>query len=808
MNKILRIVLPAVLFMGLPVQAVELTPEAALSRALSSSEGMHRAPSMQARNYKLAYSEGREVYLFAAENSGGYLAVSGDDIAPAVLGYADSGQFDADNMSPAMKWWLEGYAKQIEAAKTQGVRPSFRKAAADHKAIEPLVKTLWDQGAPYNNYCPKVNSKTSVTGCGATALAQIMNYHQWPVKGQSSITYLNQASNRNISVNFSSITFDWDNMLDDYSVGTPSSAQNTAVATLMYAAGASIKMQYTPDVSSASSFDVPAALINYFNYDKAVRYLEREYYGISEWEDLVYSQLADDMPVLYSGQSNEGGHAFVCDGYNTDGYFHINWGWSGVSDGYFLLTALDPDVQGIGGTVSGYNYDQSIIAGIRRPQEGSEVYCQMLVDGDFSIKNKQISLGGTLQVDTKIYNFSAVKMTVRTGIKIVAADGETCYAASAIDQELSPLAGYASFYVTMPSELLEGTYTVYPAYEYNGEWYDAPVAVSAVQNYTMTVEGSTAYFTAGESATLTVSDFELLTPVYWGSLCRMSATLANNSDREYIGSICPALVNTSGTVIALADAKSLDLLAGESIEWDFTGRFDRYNTTIGGTPAAGEYMLYLVDSDTYEYLSEGIPVELHVSSGTPAITISDFEVVGDPDNVDPLNMQFTATVSCRSGYFADELILALFPENQYTSVATMASEPLFISAGESTTMTVKGSAPTLDRGKIYGATIFYNNTQVYNGMVVFTTAEQSGVESVEAATRDAVFPTLTDGPVELRCADVKSVRVYNIAGSMVYAAEGDVRTLDLTSCPLGVYLVEIVCGADEVQRIVTRVIRR
>lgn len=133
------------LLLSLPVQAVELTPDAALSRALSSSEGMRRAPLQKARNYKLAYSEGKQVYLFADENAGGYLAVSGDDIAPAVLGYADSGSFDAENMSPAMKWWLESYANQIEAAKTQGVRPSFRKAAADRKAIEPLVKTLWDQ---------------------------------------------------------------------------------------------------------------------------------------------------------------------------------------------------------------------------------------------------------------------------------------------------------------------------------------------------------------------------------------------------------------------------------------------------------------------------------------------------------------------------------------------------------------------------------------------------------------------------------------------------------------------------------------
>ena len=132
MNKILRIVLPGVLFLTLPAQAVELTPEAALDRALSSSTGVRRVPSRQARNYKLTYSEGKQVYVFSDEKAGGYLAVSGDDMAPAVLGYADTGNFDADNMSPAMKWWLESYARQIEAAKTAGVRQSFRKAAVRH----------------------------------------------------------------------------------------------------------------------------------------------------------------------------------------------------------------------------------------------------------------------------------------------------------------------------------------------------------------------------------------------------------------------------------------------------------------------------------------------------------------------------------------------------------------------------------------------------------------------------------------------------------------------------------------------------
>ena len=806
MNKILRIVLPGVLFLTLPAQAVELTPEAALDRALSSSTGVRRVPSRQARNYKLTYSEGKQVYVFSDEKAGGYLAVSGDDMAPAVLGYADTGNFDADNMSPAMKWWLESYARQIEAAKTAGVRQSFRKAAVRH-AIEPLVQTLWDQSAPFNNFCPKVNGSASVTGCAATAMAQIMNYHEWPVKGRQSITYLNEASNRNVSVNFSSITFDWANMLDDYSDVTPNTAQKNAVATLMYAAGASVKMQYTSNESSASAFEVPAALIKYFDYDNGVRYLPREYYEVSDWEDVVYGQLAANMPVLYTGQSNEGGHAFVCDGYSSDGYFHINWGWSGLSDGYFLLTALDPNVQGIGGSASGFKYEQAIIAGINKPQEGSEIYGQMLVDGNFSIKNDRMSLGSSIQLNTGIYNFSASSITTTVGIKIEAANGDIIYAPSSNVETFAPLSGYTDFDVKLPSDLTDGVYTVGPAFQCGDTWYDAPVPVSAVQIYTMTVEDGVAYFTAGESASLTVSDFQLLTPVYWGSLCHMTAKFANNSNREFIGTVCPALETASGMVVAVADTKNLDLHPGQSSEWNFIGRFDLYNSILGGSPAAGEYMLYLVDPNTLEHYSDGIPVELHVSSAAPSLYVDDFSVVGDPDNIDPLNISFIATITCEEGYFADRLTVAIFPEYQNKSIASLSSEPLFIEEGEEGTMTAKGSLAVLERGKIYGAAVFSGSIQVSN-MLVFTTSEQSGVENVEAIVGDVVFPTLTDSSVELRCADVRSVNVYNIAGARIFGCEGDVRTIDFTSYPKGVYLVEIIYGADVKSRAVGRVVRR
>lgn len=187
-----------------------------------------------------------------------------------------------------------------------------------------------------------------MTGCVATAMAQVINYHKYPEKGIGSNSYTTTTSGLSVSFNFGATTFDWDNMADIYSLSS-TAEQKTAVATLMKACGVSVNMDYGTGASGAMSAFVPAALVNYFGYDKATAYRERIWFSGQEWEDLVYNELATVGPVYYGGTTarNEG-HAFVCDGYRADGFFHINWGWGGQSNGYFRLSALDPSSHGIG----------------------------------------------------------------------------------------------------------------------------------------------------------------------------------------------------------------------------------------------------------------------------------------------------------------------------------------------------------------------------------------------------------------------------------------------------------------------------
>ena len=339
-------------------------------------------------------------YVFNAGEDDGYVIISGDDRTPDVLGYCDSGTFRADDMPENMKAWLDSYADQIRLLQ-QGDkedddptvdRLGLRAAPAKlptHAAVAPLMTSKWGQDSPYNNKCPVFFKESeygrTVTGCVATAMAQIMYYHKHPAKTTQQIPaytcdtnwkdFLKASSDSYIKVSAVPVTtFDWNNMLDTYD-DSETATQKNAVATLMLACGASVKMNYGIDEnggSSASSWLLKDAFTTYFDYDKSMRRVSRADYTATEWDQLIYAEMAAGRPVCFSGQSTGGGHEFVIDGYDGSGYYHLNWGWGGWQDGYFLLGALTPsDNSGIGAGDGGYNAFQDAIIGIMPNRGGS-----------------------------------------------------------------------------------------------------------------------------------------------------------------------------------------------------------------------------------------------------------------------------------------------------------------------------------------------------------------------------------------------------------------------------------------------------
>lgn len=320
-----------------------------------------------------------EYYVFNKGVGEGYVIVSGDDRTEPILGYCNSGEFDYEKLPPQLQGLLDDYARQIdELQKGGGV--VIGDAVPTHPKVPELMKSKWSQGYPYNLTCPEYFSLgRSVTGCVATAIAQILYYHReksvsettaampaydtWtehPTYGKLHVEGIPEGS-----------PIDWENMKDEY--GSATEKQRKAVADLMHYCGVAVKMDYTNSSSGAQSYDAYQAFGKYFGYGSSVHYVSYQTVtSDTEWDRIVYAEIAAGRPVYVSGSNDEGGHAFVADGYDGNLKYHINWGWGGTSDGYYLLTQLTPGQQGIGGSNDGYNGYREIIVGIEPENYGEK----------------------------------------------------------------------------------------------------------------------------------------------------------------------------------------------------------------------------------------------------------------------------------------------------------------------------------------------------------------------------------------------------------------------------------------------------
>lgn len=298
-------------------------------------------------------------YVFGAEDNG-FVIVAGDDCIVPILGYSHDGTLYPNNIPPNMQGWLEGYKAEIRYAiennisATEEIQAQWAALEAgnpistskDVQAIAPMITTKWDQSAPYNSLCPQgSNGARPPTGCVATAMAQVMMYWKHPTTGTGSSSYTPPGSYGYglCSADFGNTTYDWQNMPNKLTTSS-SAAQKTAVATLMYHCGVSVKMQYGPQGSGAmmegSAPSAVHALKTYFGYKSTLSVRYKQQSTEANWKNLIKTELDAGRPLLYAATSTAAGHAFVCDGYDANDKFHFNWGWSGSGDGYFLLNAL------------------------------------------------------------------------------------------------------------------------------------------------------------------------------------------------------------------------------------------------------------------------------------------------------------------------------------------------------------------------------------------------------------------------------------------------------------------------------------
>lgn len=359
-------------------------PMLAWAREIDSSEARAIAAGFFSRsgiecavtepvNAPLSTSEkAQPYYVFNAGKDNGFVIVAGDDRLGSVLGYADSGSFTLDGAPDGLKALMKLYEQYMLRATASTVTSP---AEAGTPVVEPLLREInWGQDTPFNTLCPTYTqsgtTKNYYTGCVVTAATQIMKYYNYPATGTGSHSYT--FGGKTLTADFANTSYNW-NAMPEAVPDVVSVSQTKAYSTLASHFGIAVEMQYAVDGSGAYTMMVPAALRNYFGYDAALRLHPREYYSSAEWMAMIKSELDAGRPVYYgaSSDSGMGGHAFVCDGYDSNGYVHINWGWYGRSNGYFLVNHLDPSSLGEGGGTGGYNRQQEIITGIRPAVAGS-----------------------------------------------------------------------------------------------------------------------------------------------------------------------------------------------------------------------------------------------------------------------------------------------------------------------------------------------------------------------------------------------------------------------------------------------------
>ena len=354
--------------------------EIALRQAAQLGISMDETSSAKAKSKRVKSVSGEvpAYYVFPNGEGKGFTVVSGDDRLPEVVGYSDKGTYDEKNLPSNYVGFMKAYEEMVgqldngdsRASASIAEAKALRSSGYQQPAVAPLLGNIqWNQMIPYNNMCPMYNSTNrSVTGCVATAMAQVMMYYKYPKTLQTDIpAYVSRTNHLSIPQINKGESYDWDNMLPQYASYEPlnyTDAQAAAVAKLLYHCGAACEMDYG---SSSGANVTPAILSTYFGYDSdLMQDLNRDVFTLAEWSQIMDKELSARRPILYSGRSSGGGHEFVCDGTDGNGLYHINWGWGGYQDGYFDVTILNPDKGGAGSgsAPDGYNQYCSMIVGI------------------------------------------------------------------------------------------------------------------------------------------------------------------------------------------------------------------------------------------------------------------------------------------------------------------------------------------------------------------------------------------------------------------------------------------------------------
>ena len=541
-----------------------------------------------------ARTDNSSLYIYNVGNDQGFVIVSGDDRTEKILGYVDAGSFDESDVPAPLKEWLHGYEKEIESLVTIE-QPNVSKRRAIEKTkkpIPPMTTSNWGHGYPYNSKTPVFSGENAPTGCSPSIFAQFLYfYRDKNVKATTAEIPAYTANDISLSAVPAGTKLDWDNMLDEYTYKSGyTTAQREAVANLEFYAGKAMETQYYKSTSLTKTSNFHPALINYFGFDSKIAYIDREYYSVDDWEDVIYNEVANHRPVVYNAFSTSAGHTLLVDGYDSSGLFHINWGW-GKSNGYFRLSVLNRYHPGSNTFVA--------VASTYPDRHSALLYAVPASMGCVNTSNYQLNgaitsaYGNT--ISCKYHNQSGDEGYYQYGIGFVD-DNDNVVLVSQFNNYYAYLnhISTATRYYTLTETnfqnagLSYGTYELVPVYRYreHSEWKACQheSANFAIVNYSASGISSSIH---SNFTNITVADIEFVGDGLNNSEQKVEVTLSNNSDEHsYFGKVY-LFANTTTTM-------------GDYLKWAayHVNKSERITIQLPFTPSeAGTYNIWIATDE-------------------------------------------------------------------------------------------------------------------------------------------------------------------------------------------------------------------
>lgn len=764
---------------GLCAHAKDITPSQATSIARrflgrQASIGAKKAAEKLQLAYTGRNSTGQNcLYVFNSISAQGYVIVAADDQADEILGYSDHGSFSLTDMPDNLQSWMASYVDQISYLKRNHLKKPANGAVTLYDTeVKPLLGNIqWNQDSPYNDQCPVYDiSSRCATGCVATAMAQVMYYNRWPEQGVGTHTYAPSILyGKTLTADFANTRYDWDAMLPQYDANSSDEACN-AVAQLMLHCGISVDMQYSSS-SGATSLSVPQALINYFGYDRGIAYRTRQNYSSTEWQSIIIDELNHHRPLIALGQSSAGGHCFVFDGYDRNGLVHVNWGWGGMSNGYFRTSALTPATQGIGGAEGGFNYNQYIVTGIQRPVGNSYADIELVSSEGLVPSKTRVASDETLSIALHgtLYNAGWQDAALHFGLVAVDANGQQTVIES-LNVPDTVLMGYMynglAFDSVAFSSLADGSYRLYPAArsaEDGSPWQPIRDEYVGYPNYlNVSVAHGDVRFSYPDYFCLNADSVSVETEVFAGRLTQMTAHIVNSGDVNYLGEVQPLLLDAqTGRKVAEGTKQKIDLEPGGDIEVSFTDVF---------SVAPGNYLLTFIDDDE-RHICNSRKVSILTAPDEAAVTPA--EQLAFKGIVDKALLDVTARIRCTSGFYSGYAYLFILNESGAVQKGCLDPQYFRVKEGEVADVRFTGPFENGVDGTVYTATILLYDGTNYSILAPremstcqFTLGTETGINGVSFGKDGRNAATL-----------------YNVNGTRIQAA-------DLSTLPHGTYIVK------------------